>query len=78
LQRIRRSYVENRFGLHASALKADGRFIGRGGFIRWTIEDISEIEDAHALRRNSRVQDRRPGPLERSFVTALVSSRHAD
>ena len=52
LQRIRRSYVGNRFGLYASAFKADGRFIGRCGFIRWNIEGISEIEGAYALARD--------------------------
>ena len=49
LQRIRRSYGENHFGLYATALKSDGKFIGRCGFIRWNIDGIPEIEVAYAL-----------------------------
>ena len=51
LQRIRRSYSENRFGLYAAVLKSDGKFIGRCGFIRWNIDDALEIEVAYALAR---------------------------
>lgn len=52
LQRIRRSYGENHFGLYATAAKADGRFIGRCGFIRWNIDGVSEVEVAYALARD--------------------------
>ena len=49
LQRIRRGYGEHRFGLYATMLKSNGKFIGRCGFIRWSIEGRPEIEVAYAL-----------------------------
>ena len=51
LQRIRRSYHENQFGLYAITLKATGRFAGRCGFIAWNIEGRREVELAYLIAR---------------------------
>lgn len=67
LQRIRRSYGENRYGLYATALKADGRFVGRCGFIHWNINGVSEVEVAYAL-----VADQWGKGLATEAVQALV------